>query len=127
MSRWQARRRKWEPRVWLHRGSTTGLPRDWLYGEHRCHRVHAVTEQSLRSDKLIETPAARRSTLVNIRVPVGRVFARQDSGQTVVLVALMFTVLMGFAALGIDVGRFYSERRFVQDAVDAAALAGART
>ena len=35
----------------------------------------------------------------------------------------MFTVLMGFAALGIDVGRFYSERRYVQDAVDAAALA----
>ena len=35
----------------------------------------------------------------------------------------MFTVLMGFAALGIDVGRFYSERRYVQDAVDSAALA----
>jgi hypothetical protein len=35
----------------------------------------------------------------------------------------MFTVLMGFAALGIDIGRFYSERRFIQDAVDAAALA----
>lgn len=34
----------------------------------------------------------------------------------------MFTVLMGFAALGIDIGRFYSERRFVQGAVDAAAL-----
>jgi Flp pilus assembly protein TadG len=50
-------------------------------------------------------------------------FAREDSGQTVVLVALMFTVLMGFAALGIDVGRFYSERRYLQDAVDAAALA----
>ncbi|MGH2491045.1 MAG: pilus assembly protein TadG-related protein, partial [Candidatus Limnocylindria bacterium] len=50
-------------------------------------------------------------------------FVRQDSGQTVVLVALMFTVLMGFAALSIDVGRFYSERRFLQTAVDAAALA----
>jgi Flp pilus assembly protein TadG len=54
---------------------------------------------------------------------VGRTFARDDAGQTVVLVALMFTVLMGFAALGIDVGRFYSERRYIQDAVDAAALA----
>ncbi len=53
-------------------------------------------------------------------------FSRDDSGQTVVLVALMFTVLMGFAALGIDVGRFYSERRYLQDAVDAAALACAR-
>jgi Flp pilus assembly protein TadG len=38
----------------------------------------------------------------------------------------MFTVLMGFAALGIDVGRFYSERRYLQDAVDAAALACAQ-
>ena len=53
-------------------------------------------------------------------------FAREDAGQTVVLVALMFTVLMGFAALGIDVGRFYSERRYLQDAVDAAALACAQ-
>jgi len=53
-------------------------------------------------------------------------FNREDAGQTVVLVALMFTVLMGFAALGIDVGRFYSERRYLQDAVDAAALACAR-
>jgi hypothetical protein len=35
----------------------------------------------------------------------------------------MFTVLMGFAALGIDIGRFYAERRYVQGAVDAAALA----
>jgi len=50
-------------------------------------------------------------------------FDREDAGQTVVLVALMFTVLMGFAALGIDVGRFYSERRYLQDAVDASALA----
>ena len=41
------------------------------------------------------------------------------------LVALMFTVLMGFAALGVDVGRFYAERRYVQDAVDSAALASA--
>jgi hypothetical protein len=53
-------------------------------------------------------------------------FNRDDAGQTVVLVALMFTVLMGFAALGIDVGRFYSERRYLQDAVDASALACAQ-
>ena len=57
-------------------------------------------------------------------MPVGRDrFVRDDAGQTVVLVALMFTVLMGFAALGIDIGRFYSERRYIQDAVDSAALA----
>jgi Flp pilus assembly protein TadG len=83
-----------------------------------------VTEQSLRSNNVPATPPASGSTLVNIGTAVGRVlFVRQDSGQTVVLVALMFTVLMGFAALGVDVGRFYSERRYIQDAVDAAALA----
>lgn len=46
-----------------------------------------------------------------------------ERGQTVVLVALLFTVLLGFAALSVDAGRFYVERRFLQNAVDAAALA----
>jgi len=83
-----------------------------------------VTEQSLRRNNLTAAPRSSHSPLVNIGTEVGRVlFVRQDSGQTVVLVALMFTVLMGFAALSIDVGRFYSERRFMQGAVDAAALA----
>lgn len=35
----------------------------------------------------------------------------------------MFTVFMGFTALALDLGRFYSERRFLQDGADAAALA----
>ena len=39
----------------------------------------------------------------------------------------MFTVLLAGGAMSIDVGRFYAERRFVQTAVDAAALACART
>ena len=69
-------------------------------------------------------PRSTHSSLVSIGMPVGRDrFVRDDAGQTVVLVALMFTVLMGFAALGIDIGRFYAERRYVQDAVDSAALA----
>ena len=45
-----------------------------------------------------------------------------DGGQAVVLVALMFTVLLGFTGLAIDGGRFYAERRFLQNAADAAAL-----
>ncbi|HZP97309.1 MAG TPA: Tad domain-containing protein [Candidatus Limnocylindria bacterium] len=47
----------------------------------------------------------------------------RDGGQSVVLVALMFTILLAGGAMGIDVGRFYAERRFAQSAVDAAALA----
>ena len=40
-----------------------------------------------------------------------------------VLIALMLVILVGFAALAIDSGRLYAERRTIQNAVDAAALA----
>ena len=49
-----------------------------------------------------------------------------DEGQTTVLVALLFVILLGFGALSLDVGRFYAERRYLQNAVDSAALACAR-
>lgn len=45
-----------------------------------------------------------------------------EAGQTVVIVALMFTLLLGFVGLAIDGGRFYAERRFLQNAADAAAM-----
>src|SRR6266511_5728064 len=123
--RWQARGRIWERGVSLSWGSTNALPHGGLCPNHSCHTVHAVTGKFLRR---IDPPAAPppRPALVTIGTEVGRVFARDDAGQTVVLVALMFTVLIGFAALGIDIGRFYAERRYIQDAVDASALACAR-
>ena len=49
-----------------------------------------------------------------------------ERGQTIVLVALLFVVLLAFAALSLDIGRFYAERRYLQNAVDSAALACAR-
>src|SRR5258707_1180278 len=60
--------------------------------------------------------------------PRARVAAahNEESGQTIVLVALLFVVLLAFAALSLDVGRFYAERRYLQNAVDSAALACAR-
>jgi len=60
--------------------------------------------------------------------PRARVSAghRDEGGQTIVLVALLFVLLLGFAALSLDVGRFYAERRYLQSAVDSAALACAR-
>lgn len=51
---------------------------------------------------------------------------RDERGQTVVLVALLLAMLMGFTALAVDAGRFYMERRFLQNAADAAALACAQ-
>ncbi|MHB8631285.1 MAG: Tad domain-containing protein [Candidatus Limnocylindria bacterium] len=56
----------------------------------------------------------------------GRAAHADEGGQTIVLVALLFVLLMGFAALSLDVGRFYAERRFLQSAVDSAALACAQ-
>src|SRR4029078_9397226 len=46
-------------------------------------------------------------------------------GQVLVLFALGITVLFAAAGMAFDVGRFYSERRFLQNAADAAALAAA--
>lgn len=50
---------------------------------------------------------------------------RPDHGQVLVIFALSITVLFAAAGLAFDVGRFYSERRFLQNAADAAALAAA--
>ena len=50
---------------------------------------------------------------------------RGERGQVLVLVALAIFVLLGFAALGIDVGFMYSVRHELQRSADAGALAGA--
>src|SRR6185436_19895780 len=122
--RWQAYVRIWERGVSLCWGSTNALPRRGLCRDHSCLRVHGVTGKSLGRIDPSRAPLSPRTPLVTIGTGMMKIrFAREDAGQTVVLVALMFTVLMGFAALGIDVGRFYSERRYIQDAVDSAALA----
>jgi hypothetical protein len=49
--------------------------------------------------------------------------SRRGQGQVVVIFALAITVLFAAAGLAFDIGRFYSERRFLQNAADAAALA----
>jgi Flp pilus assembly protein TadG len=52
---------------------------------------------------------------------------RSQSGQAIVLIALMLTVLIGMVAIAIDGSRAYTVRRDLQDAVDAGALAAADT
>ncbi|HYS00875.1 MAG TPA: pilus assembly protein TadG-related protein, partial [Candidatus Eisenbacteria bacterium] len=51
---------------------------------------------------------------------------RHKRGQSLVIIALSATALFGIIALGLDAGRLYFERRDVQNAADAAALAGAQ-
>ncbi len=51
---------------------------------------------------------------------------RHRRGQILVLVALALFVLVAFVALAVDIGHIYRERRHMQNAADAGALAGAR-
>lgn len=50
----------------------------------------------------------------------------EDSGQTMVLAALMLPVLMGAVGMAVDVGYAFDHRRQMQLAADSAALAGGR-
>ncbi len=52
--------------------------------------------------------------------------ARDERGQTLVVVALAATALLGAAALAVDFGYGYVQRRILQNAADAAALGAAR-
>jgi hypothetical protein len=59
--------------------------------------------------------------------PPGAGRRRHESGQVLVLAALAMCVLLASAGLAFDIGRFYSEKRFLQNAADAAALAAANS
>lgn len=52
---------------------------------------------------------------------------RAERGQVLVMIALLLVILLGFAAFAVDIGRQVSERRHVQNAADAAALAACRS
>ncbi|MFN2491022.1 MAG: pilus assembly protein TadG-related protein [Actinomycetota bacterium] len=54
-----------------------------------------------------------------------RAASMDDSGVTAVIVAIVAVVLFGFAALAIDVGRMFEQRRELQRTADASALSGA--
>lgn len=51
---------------------------------------------------------------------------RDEEGQALIQVTVAMLVLLGFISLAIDVGHLYAERRRMQNAADAGALAGAR-
>ncbi len=51
---------------------------------------------------------------------------QNERGQVIVLLVLMMVVLLGFAALVVDVGYAYYAHRSLQSSADAAALAGAQ-
>lgn len=51
---------------------------------------------------------------------------KEESGQAIVLFVLAFIVLCGFTAFAVDIGSFTHEKSELQNAADAAALAGAQ-
>jgi Flp pilus assembly protein TadG len=53
-------------------------------------------------------------------------YRRRRRGQAIVIMALAMVAICGMLALAIDAGRLYFQRRLMQDAVDAGALAGAQ-
>jgi Flp pilus assembly protein TadG len=52
--------------------------------------------------------------------------ARGERGAVIVIFAICLFVLIGFAALAIDIGYLHTTRSELQNVADAAALAGAR-
>lgn len=54
-------------------------------------------------------------------------FLQRQTGAVLVIVALSLFVIMGMAGLALDLGHLYLNKTRLQNAVDAAALAGART
>ncbi|HZM73214.1 MAG TPA: pilus assembly protein TadG-related protein [Candidatus Polarisedimenticolia bacterium] len=59
--------------------------------------------------------------------PRPHVRAAGERGQVIVIFALAITGLLAAAGLAFDIGRFYSERRFLQNSADSAALAAANS
>lgn len=51
---------------------------------------------------------------------------KSERGQAIVLIAIALVAIFGFAALAVDGGRSYSEKRRAQNAADSAAYAAAR-
>ncbi len=50
-----------------------------------------------------------------------------EKGQSLIILAVAFVILLGFVALAIDGGMVYSDRRYAQNAADASSLAGGGT
>jgi hypothetical protein len=66
-------------------------------------------------------PTARAATAR----AAGRRRNARERGQVLVIFVLALTALFAAAGLAVDIGRFYVERRFLENAADAAALAAA--
>lgn len=60
------------------------------------------------------------------KIAIGSKFLKSEKGSTLVWVTLLMPILIGFCALVIDIGRVALEKQRLQNAIDAACLAGAQ-
>jgi Flp pilus assembly protein TadG len=70
--------------------------------------------------------AAAKTDARGGRHPLRTGMWRRETGQVVILTTLLLPVLIGCCAIVIDVGSAFAQRRSLQQAADAAALAGAQ-
>ena len=54
-----------------------------------------------------------------------RKYFQSDAGSVILIAALLFPLIIGFAGVGVDISNWLMERRHLQTSADAAALAGA--
>jgi hypothetical protein len=92
------------------------------------HRLDSSLEDSQETCIFVflkSFDGARESRTTPKRYPSDRSQTRQ-SGQTIFIVAVALVVVLGMAALAVDVTFFYAAHSQAQKAADAAALAGAK-
>jgi Flp pilus assembly protein TadG len=89
-------------------------------------RVYGSTKQNRSTDDTDFTDdiVNPKKNLCNLWIKRLRAL-RRDEGQVLIQTTIMLLVLLGFVALAVDVGHVYGERRRLQNAADAGALAGA--
>ncbi len=72
------------------------------------------------------TAQKARGVIDSVRGMVQNPLGGKSRGQALIYVTLAMTTLIGFAALATDTGLIWVNRRYLQNAADAAALAGAQ-
>jgi Flp pilus assembly protein TadG len=81
-----------------------------------------------RPETSLSKPDGRQGFRAGSRAWRGRMraFSRNESGAVAIITAILMVVLLGFLALAVDVGHLATVKNELQNAADAAALAGAR-
>src|SRR5918996_439048 len=103
-----------------------GLPRPGpAHVSVRHHRPAHLRPPADRCERPLRA-ARRRHHGDQLMTPRPVMRCRSERGQVLVLLALLIVLLLAFAGIAIDIGRQVAERRHVQTAADAGALAACR-